>query len=144
MDTSQIRIQLLGQHADLRALIEQTRVTATRPRQGWPPDAGDDLAARVVRLARALKAHNACEEELLKGLLATVDAWGPARAEIMHERHHAEHEDLHSELLDASFDPGRVGHLLDRLLEHMAYEEQAFLNEDVLREDSIVINAFGG
>jgi len=143
MDASQIRIQLLSQHAELRALIRQARAAL-----GLAPkcesEGGDSLEGGVGRLASALQAHNACEEQLLKGLLATVDAWGPARAEIMNERHAAEHKELHDELLGASFDPERVARLLDRLLEHMAYEEQAFLNEDVLREDSIVINAFGG
>jgi hypothetical protein len=143
MDATQIRIQLLTQHAELRALIEQARAAIGQASM-CEPERGEVLAASVGRLASALRAHNACEEQLLKGILATVDAWGPARAEIMDERHTAEHKELHAELVDASLDRERVRRLLDRLLDHMAYEEKSFLNEDVLREDSIVINAFGG
>ena len=98
----------------------------------------------MSRLASALRAHNLCEERLLKGVLVTADAWGPARAEIMDERHAAEHGELHAALVVTTFNPERVGQLLDRLLEHMAYEEQTFLSEDVLRDDTIVIDAFGG
>ncbi len=143
MDATQIRIQLLTQHAELRALIERVRAAVGQGSMN-EPEGDTALVAWVGRLARALQAHNACEEELLKGILATVDAWGPARAEIMDERHTAEHKELHAELVDASLDRERVRQLLDRLLTHMAYEEKSFLNEDVLREDSIVINAFGG
>ena len=143
MDTNQIRIQLLAEHAELRALIEQTRSAIDR-RLTHEPAESHGLAARIDCLASALHAHNEHEERLLNGFLATVDAWGPARAEIMNERHAAEHKELHAELLDASLDLERVAAILDGLLEHMQYEEQAFLNEDVLREDSIVINAFGG
>lgn len=143
MDATQIRTQLLTQHAELRALIEQARAAIGHSSMSGPE--GDNaLAASVGRLASALRVHNAREEQLLKGILATVDAWGPARAEIMDERHTAEHKELHAEFVDASLDRERVRQLLDRLLDHMAYEEKSFLNEDVLREDSIVINAFGG
>jgi hypothetical protein len=97
----------------------------------------------VTRLAQALQAHNLCEERLLKGILATVDAWGPARAAIMDERHAAEHHELHTALVHAPFDAHRVPELLDRLLEHIEHEERSYLGEDVLRDDTIVID-FGG
>ena len=143
MDATQIRTQLLTQHAELRVLIEQAHAAIEHGSMSEPK--GDKaLVASVDRLASALRAHNACEEQLLKGILATVDAWGPARAEIMDERHTAEHKELHAQLVDASLDREQVRRLLDRLLDHMAYEEKSFLNEDVLREDSIMINAFGG
>jgi hypothetical protein len=143
MDTNQIRTQLMAEHAGLRSLIEETRSAIARRLTHEPVDSRG-LAACIGRLASALQAHNEHEERLLKGFLATVDAWGPARAEIMNERHAAEHKELHAELADSSLEPERAAALLGRLLEHMEYEEQAFLNEDVLREDSIVINAFGG
>jgi hypothetical protein len=143
VDANQIRTQLLTQHAELRALIEEVRAAKGRAR-GGEPRGGDVLIALVDRLASALQAHNLCEERLLKGILVTVDAWGPARVEIMDERHSAEHKEIHAELLEASFEPERIDHLLDQLILHMAHEERAFLNDEVLREDSILIDAFGG
>ena len=143
MNVNQIRIELLEQHAQLRALIEQVRVE-TSGTSAATLEASPGLSLWTERLASALEAHNSREESLLDGILATVDACGPARAEIMTERHAAEHRELTQELVDAASNPSRMRQLLDRILMHMDYEEQAFLNEDVLREDSIVINAFGG
>jgi hypothetical protein len=143
MDTNQIRIQLLRQHAELRALIGQVRAAIGAPAMRGPKD-DDDLVEKVDALAGALQAHNACEERLLEGILSTVDAWGPVRAEIMNERHVAEHKELHAELVDPSLDTKSVSRVLDRLLEHIEYEEQSFLNEEVLREDCVVIDASGG
>jgi hypothetical protein len=56
----------------------------------------------------------------------------------------AEHKELHAELVDPSLDTKSVSRVLDRLLEHIEYEEQSFLNEEVLREDCVVIDASGG
>jgi hypothetical protein len=143
MNAIQIRTQLLTQHAELRALVGEARIAVGRVPMGRPED-DDGPAACMSRLASALRAHNLCEERLLTGVLVTADGWGPARAEIMNQRHAAEHGELHAALVVTTFDPEMVGQLLDRLLEHMAHEEQAFLGEDVLRDDTIVIDACGG
>ena len=37
-----------------------------------------------------------------------------------------------------------VEHALERLLAHMALEEKTFLNAQVLRDDSVAIDAVGG
>ena len=118
-----IRTQLLTQHAELRALIAEARVAIERVPMGQPED-DDGPAACMSRLASALRTHNRCEERLLKGFPEAGDAAGPARAEIMDERHAAEHGELYDALVNPSLNPERVGQALDRLLEHMAYEEQ--------------------
>ena len=126
MIAAHIRAQLLAQHAELRALIEEARGAVERVPMGQPED-DDGPAACMSRLASALRTHNLCEERLLEGLLGEADAPGSARAEIMDETHHAEHEELHAALLVPTFDPERVGQTLGRLLGHMAYEEDALL-----------------
>src|SRR5579864_2909733 len=114
MNAAEIRIQILTQHAELRTLIEETRAATARVPRGQPEGHSGPVAC-VGRLASALREHNRCEEQLLRGVLVTVDAWGPARAELMDERHTAEHTELHAALVDAPFNPKRVGHVLDRL-----------------------------
>jgi hypothetical protein len=141
MSSLEIRREILSQHDELRTMIEETRASVAPTGE---PDGNPDRFACMDRLAGALQAHNRREEALLKGLLATVDAWGPARAEIMDARHLAEHEELHAALVDVLFDAEGVGPALDRILQHMAYEESAFLGEDVLRDDTIVIDAQSG
>lgn len=109
-----------------------------------------ELRACLDRLSLLLRAHNGREEELLREILSTVDAWGPARAEIMGEQHVAEHAELSAILGDAkatsdtAIADGGLVLALDRLLEHMVREEKAFLGEDVLRDDSIDVDQFSG
>jgi len=146
MTPSEIRAELLGQHARLRSLIDETRAIAERARQGEA--VGDALRDGVARLATAMRDHNAREEELLGGILPTVDAWGPARAEIMDETHRREHDELYEVLLGIRTAPRElagagVTALFDRLLEHMAREEKTLLGEDVLKDDTVVVE-FGG
>jgi hypothetical protein len=54
----------------------------------------------------------------------------------------AEHRELYAALLGEDHTP--VDALLDRVLDHMAREEAIVLNEDVLRDDVVVVDYFGG
>jgi hypothetical protein len=142
MNAAEIRDELLSQHANLRQIIDELHRSAGV----GVPVAGTDgeVAAHVVRLARALREHNRREETLLRGVLGSVDAWGPVREEIMNEEHAAEHEELGAALWSATVGPesgmtgGALVDLLERVLEHMAREERVFLSSDVLKEDAIL------
>ena len=148
MSPSEIRDELLEQHASLRAMIEDVRWVAGRAREsdGMPGELHD----HVRRLALAFRAHNRREEEVLKGFLVTVDAWGPVREEIMSEEHVAEHVELYAALVDmnmtsrSAIAAGALAAGLDRVLDHMAREEIAYLGEDVLRDDGVMMNQFSG
>lgn len=146
MTPSEIRSELLKQHARLRALMAETRQVAERARRGEA--VGDALQEALLLLAGELGAHNEREEALLKAVIRTVDAWGPARVEIMDEAHHQEHEELQHAILGipstpAEFAGAGVGVLFDRLVAHMDREEKAFLGEEVLKDDTVVVD-FGG
>jgi hypothetical protein len=138
MNLESIRNELSAQHAHLRALIEELRLAM------W---ANGDIASPLEKVASALHAHNHREEELLRGILLTIDAWGGARAAIMGEEHLMEHEEL-AALVSA---PGRLGEghaaleeTLNRVLGHMAREEKIFLNEALLQDDTVVVEQFSG
>jgi hemerythrin HHE cation binding domain-containing protein len=150
MEPSEIRIKLLAQHTHLRSLIDDVRneldsssamvdfdVAKRRP---------DRLRSAMVALALGVRDHNDEEELLLRDVISTVDAWGPVRAEIMGEQHIREHRELCSAVFDTagSVDTREASALLDRLLKHMAIEENIMLDESVLRDDSVVIDAFSG
>jgi len=144
---SQMRTELLEQHAELRAIVDRVRLCAVRPSPSMP--ATDHLVSTIRLLADALHRHNLREEELLRDFVATVDAWGEARAEIMTDRHAREHAALHGALVGTCWTPSAVADealvtLLDELLRHMAREEEAFLNERVLRDDFVTTDSFGG
>jgi hypothetical protein len=125
-------------------MIDQVRSASLRPRAG--PSGRQELDERVERLSFHLRAHNRREEELLRGMLATVDAWGPVRVEIMDERHAAEHADLLEGIAkigsSSTFEDRVIW--LERLLMHMAVEEHDFLTADVLCDDSVVVDQVSG
>ena len=100
----------------------------------------------MTRLFGGLREHNEEEERLLRDVIRTADAWGPARVEIMDERHVREHSELDSALSGAerAQDARQVSAVLDRLLEHMAFEEEVLLDENLLQDVAVATDGFGG
>jgi len=148
MTLNEIRSTLLEQHAALRGMIEEARRGAERWKRGeW---SREDTQACLQKLAAELRAHNACEERLLRQVIPTIDAWGLARSEVMTEVHLDEHRNLCAGLIgavigrDAERGTATILVLLDAMLEHMAHEEKIFLAADVLTDDVRVGEAFGG
>jgi hemerythrin len=138
MRASQIRDQLLREHDDIRTQIDDVwgAIVADQP-----------IRAALARLAETVKKHNHREEELLREMLPSVDAWGPARTEVMFEEHEKEHDEIFEALLratDAAEIRLEVEELVDRLRAHMTKEEKTFLAEDILVDDLIVRDSFGG
>jgi hemerythrin len=148
MSLTEIRNLLLEQHAELRVKIEEARRATDLWRQGeW---SRDELQERLQRLADQLRAHNSCEERLLRDIIPTIDAWGQARSEVMTEVHLDEHRNLCAALIgatilaDAESGSAAVFLLLDAMLDHMKHEEKIFLAADVLTEDLQIGECFGG
>jgi hypothetical protein len=145
MTPSEIRSELLDQHAELRKMVA---------RMCSDPACHDALTVqdplREMRLlAYAVQRHNQREEHLLRDLLLTVNALAQGRAEVLTDEHVREHEALYRGLLATpgvpfEFAKGDVNRVLDALLNHMDHEEQAFLNDRVLRDDFVVVEPFGG
>lgn len=148
MTPSEIRRELLEQHREVRARMDDARGAITRWKGGSP--ARDAVQVALALLADAVRKHNRREEELLRDIIPTVDAWGPARAEIMVEEHAKEHAELHAALIEAGSAPDseKASAILDALVtnlgEHMTREEKILLSEDVLHDDQLVRDYFGG
>ena len=148
MTPSEIRQELLEQHVALRAKIDATRIAAERWKGGAP--SREELRSCLAVLADGVRAHNRREEELLRDVIPSADAWGPARAEVMQETHVEEHRDMYEALIDAGAAADAttgvppVIKLLDKMLEHMKREESSFLGADVLRDDAVTPDFFGG
>ncbi len=148
MSASKIRTELLGQHGEIRARADEVRTAMDELRKG--SSGRDSLRAALAKLADSVRKHNQREEELLKDVIPHVDAWGPARAEVMVEEHGKEHQEIYAALVEAGATPdsdaaiGIVAKLLERMQEHMAIEEKIVLSEDVLRDDLVPREYFGG
>ncbi len=136
---SELRDELLAQHESLCGHLEATCLAVKRWADSEVPQS--HVRDELARLTEALLTHNRLEAKTLPALIGTVDAWGPDRVEIMSEAHLREHHDLfetifalthehHARECVAALDRFRV-----RLLEHMAREEESFLNASVLRDE---------
>jgi iron-sulfur cluster repair protein YtfE (RIC family) len=136
MTLSQVRAELLGEHFELRRLIEHARDILRKGDQLVRTDLKDS----VDKLADTLLAHTKHEEAVLREVLPGV----PGRAHpnaFMDEPHVTEHARLVSVLKTAT-DNGtvsvvqeRVGALLDELEAHMVEEEEVLLGQDLLSEE---------
>jgi hypothetical protein len=147
MSASEIRTELLEQHAHIRRMMDATRVAAVRASAGECD--GDELRASLVALADAVRTHNLREELLLRDVIPSVDAWGPTRAAIMTESHIKEHDRLFTALLGFRSTPVDIAGagiiaLIALLRDHMDHEEAIFLREDVLRDDIVMSDQSAG
>jgi hypothetical protein len=143
MKPTQVRAELLRQHAELRVLIANVRGIAERACNG--AGARDELHAAVIRLAGALVRHNLFEEEWLRTLDSKVDGQTRADIDVLLEAHVREHEELHAvvagiPLMPVKFAGVDVAVVLNGVLEHMADEEASLLSEEV-RHDDVVVSA---
>lgn len=148
MSIDEIREELLAQHDTIRSLAVEAKAIIAHRRM-----VGTNVAL-VVRdllsdIERELAWHNAVEERELERLLPTIDAWGAIRDEHMHRRHALEHEGLAQTLCSAHAvqDTEQLmiaaDNALTDLLNHMEYEEDLFLNREILTDNTIRVEAGG-
>jgi hypothetical protein len=146
MKPSEIRRELLAQHEQIRRMTEVTQTIAEGAQKGASEG---DLTKCLARLDQAVRAHNAREEELLRDLVRTADAWGDARLAVMDEEHMRAHARLEAAVRGVptlSRGLGGVGVVaMVRLLrEHMDREEAVFLNAEVLNDDLVATEQSDG
>ena len=138
MKPSEIRRELLEQHAEIHRRLEAARLAEPK-----------DLHGALVRLADYLRVHNLREEELMMEVFPQLDAWGMIRAEVMVGEHLEEHRELWdavlraSDLVDEAEAASKTRQLCERIHDHMLREEKVFLNEEVLSDDGSA-DYFGG
>lgn len=149
MKLSEIRASLLREHAGLTETLGDAATAAKRWQSGKA--ARDELHGCLGRLLDQLRVHNTHEEEVLREIIPTIDAWGKARAEKMLEEHKREHLELQKALIDASTTASvevavlAVLQLVEQMTEHMALEEKAFLSAELLNDETVPPNdSFGG
>ncbi len=132
MKASDIRDELLDQHAGLRDQIVAARLAA----EGWSRGelSQADVHARLAELADALRVHHLREERAVSQLIRSLDGF-------LDEEHANEHRQLLDDLARVSRaqnagDGGReLERFCERVLAHLTHEERTFLNTSVLQED---------
>lgn len=148
MTLNEIRKTLLAEHQDLRGLAADADAKA-RSVQGGDPGALAELRVVLRHLDEAIQLHNHNEEQLLRGVIRNLDAWGNEREALMDEHHRAEHATLVKSLLDCATladgdqAAGRARDLIAGVLDHMVREEQEILHPDVLSDDVVNVSFVG-
>lgn len=148
LSASQVRSLILDEHTILRNLLEEID-EALGEMTRRVPGAVRRLRASLRTFQDAFLRHLRHEETVLRPLLEDVDAWGPARVETMDEEHRSQRAalvELSRLALDQDLDQTvqQVEEFVRRLRADMDGEEQHALSEEVLRDDIIVIDTFGG
>src|SRR5215470_1668778 len=135
---------LRGQHVHLRQTIESARTAASGALEGSVSTG--DLQIAVAALERELMAHLAEEERLLEPILEKLDAWGPIRLSLLRAEH-AHQRAVLAVLTGRTAWPAsslvakRTLTMCEDLLIDMEFEERELLNEKVLRDDLILLDA---
>ncbi len=146
MELEHVRLNLLAQHEAIRRLLDEVLELSRNSRRGKP----QALREALAKLREAVAGHCANEEVLLRPLLATIDAWGAVRVELMDREHRAEHEVLIRELDRAitSNSPAErlaaARALSEELRSHMEEEEKHLLSPKVLTYDVVRTGQFTG
>ena len=148
LSASQVRSLILDEHTILRNLLQEID-EALGEMTRRVPGALRRLRASLRTFQDAFLRHLCHEETVLRPLLKDVDAWGPARVETMDEEHRSQRAalvELSRLALDHDMDQTvqQVEEFVRRLRADMDGEEHHALSEEVLRDDIIVIDTFGG
>jgi len=147
MELTELRKELLRQHAELRELAKVVARVSERAR-------GDvrrlpELRLLLQSLYDELRVHNEYEEEQLSAILPKIDAWGPVRDDLMGLHHGEEHAWILHGIEAAASEPRpamiaeSVADVLRELHAHMEREERELLSPDVLRDD-LITSGVGG
>ena len=148
LSASQVRSLILDEHTILRNVLEEIEESLGELTRRVPGSVRR-LRTSLRTFQDAFLRHLSHEETVLRPLLKDVDAWGPARVEAMDEEHRSQRvalAEVSHLALDQDVD-GTIQHIEEfvrRLRADMDGEEQHALSEEVLRDDIIVIDTFGG
>lgn len=150
MRPSEVRNRILHDHETLRAMLFSVERVASEVANGEAQLVGNMRFEGETLMERLLE-HMHWEDLYLRPALCEADSWGQERAERL-DRDHREQREMLSYALASVEDQSRpplviARQLLDlvRLLrEDMEDEEQALVNDRVLRDDVVSIDVETG
>jgi iron-sulfur cluster repair protein YtfE (RIC family) len=145
---AEIRKAILEEHRLLRARIDAVQAALDESLPPGGPVPRRLLAALDAFLSDFLK-HIAHEDVVLRPLLATVDAWARERVEHLDLEHREQREKLQAlSMMSPTADPAAFTAAVQETLlwirADMDGEEREVLTAEVLRDDVVVIDSFGG
>ena len=146
MKPSEVRSRVLSDHERLRRDLDRLGDLAGVIRNGHVALA--TLRADTEVLLARLEAHMHWEESYLLPTLREADAWGVERAEQLTRDHREQRElldyltrSLRDRAKPAALVEREVRHLIGLLRDDMREEEAELLDERVLRDDVVAVDA---
>jgi iron-sulfur cluster repair protein YtfE (RIC family) len=146
MKPSEIRARVLRDHEHVRNDLERLEARASELADG--PAAVERLRLDAAALITHLDVHMRWEEWYLLPVLREADAWGAERAAQLASDHRAQRQvldflnvRLHDETRPPALLARDVTHLVGLLRDDMREEEAELLDERVLRDDVIAVDA---
>lgn len=145
---SEIRKKVLSQHREIEEMLKELSQGASELLQGT------ETADRVKRAAGALREilelHMTFEERYMVPAVHDADGFGPERTRHLHEEHaeqRAELDRLVGTIHNAAAPQAiadAVSHLAEELRKDIEHEERDYLGDDLLRDNVIPTDTFGG
>ena len=145
---SEVRRKVLTQHREIETMLAELETGARRL------GLGQDVAEQVKRAAFALRGilelHLVFEEAHMVPAITEADGFGPERARHIHEEHAEQRAHLDAlvhDILDAQSTEAiqkGVHELAEMLRKDIQEEEADYVNEQLLRDDLIPTDTFGG
>lgn len=150
MRPSEIRERILHDHETLRAMLLSVERVSLGVMEGESQLIGP-LRFEAESLLERLLTHMGWEDQYLRPALLEADAWGRERAEHLDRDHREQREMLQyalASLEDQSRPPlvisRQVLDLVRLLREDMDEEEELLVNDRVLRDDVVSVDAEAG
>jgi iron-sulfur cluster repair protein YtfE (RIC family) len=146
MKPSEVRARILSDHDRLREDLERLESLVGELAAGRT--APTAVRADSVALVARLYSHMRWEESYLLPALREADAWGAERAERLMRDHREQRElldflnaRLHAQAQPEALLARDVQHLIVLLRDDMREEEAELLDERVLRDDVVAVDA---
>jgi Hemerythrin HHE cation binding domain len=146
MKPSEVRTRILSDHERLRGDLDRLEALVSDLRGGRA--ALGTLRVDAGALLARLSAHMRWEESYLLPALREADAWGEERAGRLTRDHREQRElldflnaRLRDEAQPAALVARDVAHLVVLLRDDMREEEAELLDERVLRDDVVAVDA---
>ena len=150
MRPSEIRERILGDHETIRAMLVTVERVGRQVMEGESQLIGP-LRFEAETLLQKLLTHMGWEDQYLRPALLEADAWGRERAEHL-DRDHREQREILQYALSSIEDQSRPPLVISRqildlvrlLREDMEEEESLLVNDRVLRDDVVSVDAEAG
>lgn len=150
MNAEDVRLAVLSDHEELREQMAKLEQMARLAVDGQELPWGE-LRGTGEAFLDGLARHMQWEENHLVPALREADSWGEVRCQQLADEHREQRlilesavHSLRSETRPENLVASDLLHLIDLLRKDMEEEEAVFLDERVLRDDPVAIDATSG